>query len=280
MPQVLWSPRDSAHTELHRFMRFVNLKRNIGLLSYNDLYHFSISVDSFWSDLFEFLQFIYEGEPRYVLAGGLKLSELSMYPPPKFFPEVNLNYAENCLEGFPEEAIAVICAREAATNIERYNFRDLKSRVHLLSYSMRAAGVRKGDCVAGILSNSIHAVTIVLATASLGAVCSMTATDMGLSGILDRLEQSRPKVIFFDNGSYYNAKYRDLLVNAEAVLQSIKNDSLTALVIVPHITHMSTELPGSPSKSFSLHRFHETFSSRSTRLVYTRLAFTGMRNVP
>ena len=50
-----------------------------------------------------------------------------------------------------------------------------------LAAALRVNGLQKGDRVAAVISNSIDGVVIALAAASIGAVYSSTATDMGVS---------------------------------------------------------------------------------------------------
>lgn len=49
-------------------------------------------------------------------------------------------------------------------------------------------------------------VVITLAAASVGAIISTTATDMGTSGILDRYRQIRPKILFASSETVYAGK--------------------------------------------------------------------------
>jgi acyl-coenzyme A synthetase/AMP-(fatty) acid ligase len=59
---------------------------------------------------------------------------------------------------------------------------------------------------AAIITNSITGVVIALAAASIGAIFSSTATDMGTSGILDRYRQIRPKILFASSETVYAGK--------------------------------------------------------------------------
>lgn len=83
-----------------------------------------------------------------------------------------------------------------------------------------------------IVTNSVHAVVLALASASIGAIFSSTATDMGtqvrgsgtglilllcsskcllLQGILDRYQQIQPKVIFSEIEVTWLGKAIDLI---------------------------------------------------------------------
>ena len=68
-----------------------------------------------------------------------------------------------------------------------------------------------GDRVAGFLPNIPEAVIAMLATASLGAIWSSCSPDFGVSGVLDRFGQIRPRVLFRADGYRYAGKEIDLL---------------------------------------------------------------------
>lgn len=83
---------------------------------------------------------------------------------------------------------------------------ELKSEVSRLQRALRAAGVCKGDRVAGVLPNIPETVLAMLAVSSLGAVWSSWSPDFGAQTLLDRLGQIRPKVIFTVPAYHYNGK--------------------------------------------------------------------------
>ena len=95
-----------------------------------------------------------------------------------WFPGARLNYAENVLR-FSGDNIAVTSVREFGS-VKQYTFREVREMVRQLASALRVNGLQKGDRVAAIITNSIDAIVIALATASIGAVFSSTATDMGV----------------------------------------------------------------------------------------------------
>ncbi|KAG7091380.1 hypothetical protein E1B28_010418 [Marasmius oreades] len=102
-----------------------------------------------------------------------------------------------------------------------------------MAAAMRACGVRVGDRVAAIITNSIIAVTIALATASIGGIFSGTATDMGQDGILDRYRQIRPKLIFSEIEAQYAGKKIGLIPKATAVIRALSGIGLKYAVLLP-----------------------------------------------
>ncbi len=64
----------------------------------------------------------------------------------------------------------------------------------MLASAMKAHGVKKGDRIAIVSSNSFDTLKVFLATVAVGALFSSSSTDMGTKGVLDRLLQIEPKV--------------------------------------------------------------------------------------
>jgi acetoacetyl-CoA synthetase len=135
---------------------------------------------------------------------------------PSWFPGTRLNYAENLLWK-DDSAIAITAAYEydliparagkaQFSGVKQYTFHELRELVRVMAAGMKRAGVRVGDRVAAVITNSVTAVVIALAAASIGAIFSSTATDMGTSGILDRCRQIRPKILFASSETVYAGK--------------------------------------------------------------------------
>ena len=99
-----------------------------------------------------------------------------MYPPPRFFPDARLNFAENMFAHGPADKTALIAAREGGTQVEQVTYGELSNQVGKLASAMRNAGIKRGDRVAAIISNSIASFVILLATVSIGAIYSSSAT--------------------------------------------------------------------------------------------------------
>ena len=69
--------------------------------------------------------------------------------------------------------------------------------------------LRKGDRVVAVLPNSPAALIAFLATASLGAIWSICAPDMGHVAVLDRFKQIEPKILIAQDGYIYADKKID-----------------------------------------------------------------------
>ncbi|MCG8429289.1 MAG: acetoacetate--CoA ligase, partial [Chromatiales bacterium] len=98
----------------------------------------------------------------------------------------------------------------------------------------QAAGVVEGDRVAGYLPNMPETIIAMLATSSLGAIWCSASPDFGVEGVLDRLGQIDPKVLFCVDGYYYNGKTIDCMAKNSEVVKRLP--TLQQTVVVPYIS--------------------------------------------
>jgi acyl-coenzyme A synthetase/AMP-(fatty) acid ligase len=95
-------------------------------------------------------------------------------------------------------------------SIRHFTWKELRQRVAKMAQAMCARGVKKGDRVSVVASNSVDTITVFLGVTALGGLFSSSSTDMGVRGILDRLQQIKPKYLFLDDWAFYNGKKVDL----------------------------------------------------------------------
>ena len=94
--------------------------------------------------------------------GNILLEESDIFYKNKFFPEAKLNYAENLLKKNNEDPAVVFRSENGYKNT--LSWKDLNSKVVLISDWMRFSGIKKGDRVTAYLPNIPEAVTAYLAT--------------------------------------------------------------------------------------------------------------------
>jgi acetoacetyl-CoA synthetase len=150
----------------------------------------------------------------------------------EFFPQVRLNFSENLLrhaEGEGKNCLALVDLGETARP-ESLTYAQLKEEVLRVRRGLEALGVVTGDCVAGYLPNISQAVVAMLASASLGAVWTCCSPDFGAQGAIDRLGQTRPKVLFTVATYAYHGKHFALAEKVSAIAAAV--DSIIAVVCV------------------------------------------------
>ncbi|KXN90980.1 Acetoacetyl-CoA synthetase [Leucoagaricus sp. SymC.cos] len=264
--KLLWTPSQPGFTNTDLLRRLINRKHNLNLRNYHELHSYSIKHDEFWLDLWEYLGIISSVAPhqdRITSPGQFK--EI-----PVWFPDARLNYAENLLWR-TDDAVAITASGENGV-IENYSFRQLREMVQKMASALRSSGLQVGDRVAAIVANSIHAVVVALAVASIGGIFSSTATDMGVQGILDRYRQIRPKFIFSDTQVNYAGKHIDLADKIKRVVHDLAGYGLQHTVLLPsRITGQEIKIQALDN-SLTLFQFLQSADNRE--LQFEQLPFS------
>jgi len=140
--------------------------------------------------------------------GGPVLADGDQMPGARFFPEARLNFAENLLR--QTGAKPVIFAADETGRERTLSADELREAVRRAAAQLKAAGVKPGDRVAGVVGNTPEAVIAALGAATIGAIWSSCSPDFGVAGILDRFGQITP----VDPG-----RHRGVLVRRQALRQ-------------------------------------------------------------
>lgn len=124
--------------------------------------------------------------------------------------------------------------QEGGTDIKDYTWGELYSLVERAADALISLGVKKHDRVAAVLSNRLETVVLCLATLSIGAIWSSSSPDMAESGILDRLTQIRPKIVFGESFVVFKGKVMDLASKNAAIVQGLKGfEEFKNLIVLP-----------------------------------------------
>ncbi|KAH7161071.1 acetoacetate-CoA ligase [Dactylonectria macrodidyma] len=272
-PQLLWKPIQSSGMNVKKFIRMVNKKHGISIRNYKSLWEWSTSVTTaplFWLDLFDFLDIKSDVRPKCAfetLVSGPP--PVPMYPPPRFFPDVRMNFTQNILSHHQPDEVVLHLVTEGGESFSDVTWRELHAEISRLASAMVASGVKKGDRVAAVISNRRETITACLAALSLGAIWSSSSPDMGVEGVLSRLTQIRPKIVFCESEVTYNGKRKNLLSRHSAWAESLhKYGDLGQVVIIPG----QTELPSTlGSKMISWDQFLSRDTGRP--LTFEQLPF-------
>ena len=204
MSKILWKHKISKKSHVSKFIDIINRKNNLQIGKYEDLYEWSISnPNQFWEETWKYSNIISSSDYHEIV------DDITKMPGAKWFSGAKLNFAENLLR-FRDDRPAIHYKAENS-KIRTITYKSLYNSVEALSFSLRSIGVKKGDRVAGYISNIPEAIIAMLATSSIGAIWSSTSPDFGVSGVLDRFSQIQPKVLFATSGYSYNGKYYDSL---------------------------------------------------------------------
>src|SRR5215510_6653145 len=228
MKQPLWRPSPSRRSEatLSQFTAWLAARTGSSMADYEDLHRYSVNAPAeFWSGLWDFSQVIGEkGAPPY-------LADAGQMPGARFFPNAQLNFAENLLGAGGADPAIVFWGED---KVKRRLSRDeLSAEVARTQAALRQAGVTVRDRVAALLPNMPEGVIGVLATAALGAVWSSCSPDFGVEGVLDRFGQIEPKVLIACDGYHYNGKSIDISDKLVAIASRLP--TLRLIVVVSYL---------------------------------------------
>lgn len=129
-------------------------------------------------------------------------------PGAQWFPGARLNFAEHVFRHASQDRPAVIARSEGAP-VKHISWAELEASTATLAATLREWGTVPGDRVASYMPNLPETLIAFLACASVGAVWSSCAPDMGAPVVLDRLRQIEPKVLFATDSYSYNGKTHD-----------------------------------------------------------------------
>ena len=174
MPEgkLLWEPGEErlTNSKMARFMR------EHGFEDYHELWRWSVAdLDGFWRAIWT--EYEVGAEPELVLGDATM-------PDAKWFPGVELNYAEYLLSRARPGETAIIHATESSPLAE-LSWDELSDGVARCAAGLRRLGVGKGDRVAAYMPNVPETVIAFLATASLGAIWSSCAPEFGAPTVID-----------------------------------------------------------------------------------------------
>ena len=227
MTEPLWSP-SALHVQranITRFIRLVQLERDPGVTDYQSLYRFSIdSPKAFWRAMWEFGGVI-------GTAGEREVEHFERMPGAHWFPDASLNFAENLLR-YRDDREALVFKSETGLS-STLTYHQLYRQVAGVAAALRALGIEPGDRVAGYMPNLPETIIAMLAATSIGAIWSSCSPDFGIDGVVDRLGQIEPKVLFCAAAYTYNGKQHDCLAKVRAIQQRI--DSIQKIVVTPYV---------------------------------------------
>jgi acetoacetyl-CoA synthetase len=201
----VWQP-DAARvrqSQLTRLTSAIARTHNLSFASYGELHRWSVEHPA------EFWQALWRHAGVEGTEGRLPVLALDNMPAARFFPEGRLSFTANLLRE-PGAAVAIVATTESGRH-RQLSFGELRRDVGHVAAALRAAGVRPGDRVAGIVPNTPEAVIAALGTAAIGAIWSSCSPDFGADGIVDRFGQIGPKILIAVDGYAYGGRYFDCL---------------------------------------------------------------------
>ncbi|KZT53511.1 acetoacyl-CoA synthetase [Calocera cornea HHB12733] len=231
---LLYTPPSPEKTQTSLFREHINQKYGLELRHYEDLYKWSASPSSygtFWEEVWDWTGVIGDKGSAGAVDASLKVDDV-----PPFFPGSSLNFAENLLRHGKSSRAALVQAVEPTANnpqpkLRTVTYIELYSLTARLVHALRKY-VKPGDRVAAYSSNNIENIVACLATTALGGIWVSAAADFGADGVLERLEQVKPKVVFSVDGTVYNGRCHAHIPKLDSVLSRLTTPP-EQVVIIP-----------------------------------------------
>ena len=256
--KLLWSPSEKIvqESELERYRHYVNSKYAVSANDYKELWQWSIdNKEIFWNDLIDWFGLVYEGDRNSVLVG-------KKMPNYNWFPNVNLNFAENLTRYAEDSKIAIISVEESGLK-KSYTWKELLTLAANIQLQFDDWGLRPGDRVCGVLPNAYETSAAFLAAAASGLIWSCCSPDFGIESIIDRFEQISPKVYLYVDSYNYGGKVFDLHDKNQQLIAKLKS--------VSNALNLSSGIP----KNNDLGICIEQLNSSNTGLTYKRVNFSS-----
>ncbi len=234
MPLWTPSPARRAESPLTAYLAWLAREKGLRFDGYDALWRWSVAEpEAFWESVWQHFE-VRASRPYTSVLAARRM------PGARWFEGARLNLAENCFRHAAADRPALVFASEIAPLAE-VSWDELAHEVGRVAGALRGMGVKPGDRVAAFVPNIPQAIVAFLACASLGAVWSSCAPDMGAASILDRFRQIDPKVLIAVDGYRYGGKDFD----RRGVVEELraKLPTLEHVVLIPYLLAEAT-LPG------------------------------------
>ena len=223
MNKPLWraSKQRVNGSNLSSFLKFINFKEDN---DFRKIWEWSISNPKiFWSKFWDYSNIIGH-------KGKKIIEENKVFNKTIFFPDSKINYAENILKK-KNNNIAITFLSETGFE-ENISWNELYEKVCKVSFYLKSLNIKKGDRIAGYVSNKIETVICFLACAKNGIIWSSCSPDFGTQGVIDRFKQIKPKILITSDYYFYNGKKNNILEKIDNILKKIS--TIKKVIIFPY----------------------------------------------
>jgi acetoacetyl-CoA synthetase len=226
---LLWEPSEEfkENASITRYMRWLKEEKNLSFEDYGELWEWSVTeVEDFWASIWEYFE-VKASKPYERVLAEREMSGTG------WFEGAELNYAEHVFRNAARPEEQAVLHQSEIRPLSEMSWRELREKVGALAAGLKELGVERGDTVGAYMPNIPEALIAFLACASLGATWSICAPELGLGGVIDRLAQIEPKVLFAVDGYRYGGKDYDR-TDIVAGLQE-EMPSLEKTVVLPYL---------------------------------------------
>ena len=174
------------------YREWLRQNRGLNFSGYDDLWNWSVTdIEDFWESIWDYAQILSPTPYEQVLASR-------KMPGAQWFKGAQVNYARQVLrhvDAAEKAGMPAIIGRGEKTADRIMSWPELRHQVALFANHLKSLGVEPGDRVAAYLPNIPETIVAFLGVASIGAIWSVCAPDMGTAAVLDRFRQIKPKIL-------------------------------------------------------------------------------------
>jgi acetoacetyl-CoA synthetase len=241
---LLWTPSTEqvAYANLTAFQDWLRREGRFDAHGYTELWRWSTEhIDDFWRAIWDY--FHLESTTPVTRVLGKRTM-----PGAEWFPGTRLNYAQHVLRNEQPGADVLLHLSESRP-LTGLKWEDLSAQVRTLATELRRMGVKPGDRVVAYMPNIPAAVVALLATSAIGAVWASCSPDFGSRGVLDRLQQLKPKVLFCVDGYRYGGKPFDRRGELAEIIGAL--EGLERVIYLPYLDPAAATRPRADARLWS-----------------------------
>jgi acetoacetyl-CoA synthetase len=213
------------------YQEWLARERGLVFADYESLRRWSVGdLPAFWQSIWDH-EAMQSPTPHEAVLADARM------PGARWFPGAQVNYAQRVfrhVEPAHAAGLPAIVSDNERGQARELGWLELKRQVASLALALRDAGVQRGDRVAAYLPNVPETVIAFLACASLGAVWSVCAPDMGLQAVTDRFRQITPRVLIAADGVHYAGKALDRADTVDALRDALPSVQAVIVLRTPY----------------------------------------------
>lgn len=263
--------------QIRLYQDWLRDRRGLTFRSFGELWRWSVTdLEAFWRSIWDYHDL--RSPTPYARALGREAM-----PGAVWFEGARFNYAAQVLRHVEAAHAAgqpCIVSEDELGTMRELSWPTLRRNVAAFAASLQALGVEPGDRVVAYMPNIAETVIAFLGCASIGAVWSVCAPDMGAPAIRDRFRQVSPKVLVTVDGVFYGGRASDRTALVDELRAQLPSLEATILLETPYaaraLSHTLTfaeavnrPLEGDPQEPLSLpfdHPLWILYSSGTTGL--------------
>lgn len=217
--------------QIRLYQNWLRDQRGLAFEGFAALHHWSVTdLEGFWRSIWDY------NDLRSPTPLSRALGRDQM-PGAVWFEGAKLNYAAQVLRHVEAAASAgqpAIIAEDERGATRHMAWPELRAQVAAFAAALRHLDIRPGDRVVAYLPNLPETVVAFLACASVGAIWSVCAPDMGTPAIRDRFHQVAPKLLIAVDGIFYAGRSLDRGAVVEELRAALPTLEATIVLATPH----------------------------------------------